>query len=231
MFNEVFSDIANRFQTWLQANNVGNLVVNNRKDYLNRAQRWLQIEKPWEGLVVDTSITINNGVASLPSDFISLIALGHSINSDGRIDWYYYRDSYGSSGYRPVSTFSKYSGQTWSLKFFTGYPYQPNICRYQKKLDDFVDTGVEYSFFPGELLLKVGQLLRIEDYEPEGRDYNTTKIAIDRLLKKYKNMEYQNNKMVFNTLDDNGNVLSFDSHSLDGSDISNYNSHNIGKDC
>ena len=79
VFNEVFSDIANRFETWLQSNNAGRLVANNRKDYINRAQRWLQLEKPWEGLVVDSSITISNGVASLPPEFISLIALGHSI--------------------------------------------------------------------------------------------------------------------------------------------------------
>ena len=231
MFNELFADIANRFELWSQANNAGSTIANSRKDYLNRAQRWLQLEKPWEGLVTDSSLTITDGIAPLPNDYITLVTLGYSVNSDSKINWYYYRDADGGEGYRPVPTFSKSTGLSWTLHFFTGYPYQPNICRYQKKLDDFEDTGVEYSFFPGELLLKVAHLLRIEDYEPEGKDYNTVKIAIDRLLKKYKNREYQNNKMSLEVLDDYGNKLQFSNTTLNGIDSSNRSSYNIGMDC
>ena len=124
-------------------------------------------KKIWECQVIDTTLTISNGYASLPSDYLSLVALGYSHNNDGKIDWFYYRNTNRAKGYRVVSTPSKSSGLSYQLQFFTGYPYTPNILRYQKRLDDFEDIGTEYCVLPGELLFAVAKMLRFEDIMQE----------------------------------------------------------------
>jgi hypothetical protein len=214
VFNELLGDIANRFQTWLQASNTGTLVTNNRKDYINRAQRWLQNERVWDDQVRATSLTVSSGYASLPSDMVSLVAVAWDQDSDGKPEWYYYRDGDQGRGYRIVPTHTKAAGTSWQIQMFTGWPYTPNMCLYQKKLEDFEDTGTEYSFFPGELLLRVAQLIRQEEYNP--KDYAVIKLSVKDLLKKYKGMQYQNPSMKRDVLDNNGNKIVLESQSLNG---------------
>ena len=231
MFNETYLEISNRFKSFLQASSIGTLLPDVAKDYLNRAQRWLQLETPWTGLVVDTPLTIIDFIATFPSDFISLVSLGHSIIDDGKINWYYYRDAAGYEGYTLIPVFSKDVGMVWKAKFSGSYPYSPNVCRYQKKLSDFTATGTEYSFFPGDLLFAVAKYLRIIDYNPNGADYKTHTVEIERLLKNCKKLQYQNNKIEWVTLGRDGMPVDYKTMNLTGS-YSSYQSNYIpGRDC
>jgi len=215
-FNETFSDIANRFQTWSQADNVGTLVTNNRKDYLNRAQRWLQQERDWDGQVEQTSLTVRNSYASLPSDLVSLVAVGYDQEGDGKAEWFYYKSGRRGHGYRLVPTFTKAAGLSWQIQLFSGWPYVPNLVLYQKRLEDFEDSGTEYSFFPGELLLRVAQMIRQGEFEKGSDKYNRISRDVDVLLKKYIGLQFQNNEMRRVIVDDNGNPIHIDAYSLTG---------------
>ena len=217
MFNETFSDIANRFQLWAQTKNAGTLIANTRKDYLNRAQRWLQLERAWDAQVVSTSLTVSNSYASLPTDLISLVAIGYDQDGDGKAEWYYYKDGTRGHGYRLVPTHTKAAGTTWQIQLFTGWPYVPNLVLYQEKLDDFEDTGTEYSLFPGELLIRVAQMIYQGEYEKDNNKYNRLHNDVLNLLKKYEGMQYQNTEMRRDVLDDNGNPIHLESYTLSGS--------------
>ncbi|HUT00622.1 MAG TPA: hypothetical protein VMY59_09925 [Candidatus Thermoplasmatota archaeon] len=216
MFNEVFRDVANRFQTWLMTHNVGTLVENARKDYLNRALMWLELQKQWECQVTDTSLTVSGGIASLPSNFLSMISIGHSHQNDGKIDWFYYNNSLRPQGYRLIPTGSRLTGYSYNIKFFNGYPFTPNILRYQKKFELFEDNGVEYIPLPGELLYEVAKLLRIEDIAHDGDKYAMSRRSVDLLLKRYEALQYKNTIMKREVLDNNGTPITIDSNTLCG---------------
>jgi hypothetical protein len=101
-------------------------------------------------------------VAALPSDYGLLIHCYADTDSDGKPDYYYFKDGELIDGFKLVPNFSKSSGHSFSIQFFQS-PLEPLYIDYQTALENFTGEGTEYSFFPKNLLFRKMQHLRCLD--------------------------------------------------------------------
>jgi len=226
---EVFSDVANRFEVWYKNNNTGKTVVNARKDYLNRAQDVLQLYRPWEYLWVDLELSLVDRQQTLPSNWLRNIVIGTDQDNDGKLDYYYYRYGRKGRGFKIVSDFKggvAAAGKSYVIKFFFD-PVTPVIMRYQKILPDFEDSGVEPSYFPGELLLRTAQLAVLgEDGSVQSSEFQRSQTQWQRLMKDYEQaVQFDGDELRRDIVLESGRLLQLDSINLTGSDGGRMNRH------
>lgn len=204
--------ISRRLEDWL--NTIGGGSVSNLPlDLLNRAQDWLGTYKPWDGLVKRAELTLSNGRAVLPADWVMTLAVFNADDS-GYPTQYYYRDARQVGGYRVVSSFDKDTGHVVEYEFFDA-PSGPVYLLYQMDLGDFVGSGTEYSFYPGELLLAIAQKIHIEETGLSGGETQVLLRKAEEQLDNYvKHHMYQNGEMRMRMNDWYGNEVAAESYSL-----------------
>jgi len=214
---ELYSEIEPRLADWLQ--NTGGSVSDLPLDLLNRSQHRIEGERQWSYLTVEATLTLSGTSATLPADFGKLIALGLDPVGNGRISWFFVNRGKEERWYKIIPAFSKATGHAWTIKWETA-PSSSPVIRYQKRLVDFVGTGTEYSFFPGELLLRTAQMIRIVEKGLSGPEMRAITDDRDRLFHDYKQAhQYEDAPMDMVQIDEAGNDLSMDIVSLDGNDL------------
>lgn len=214
---DLYSEIKNRFLDFIDEDNTGANVSDLALDYLNRSQKALRMYRKWEELLVTASLTLSGNSATLPADCGELLRVYHDSNSDGAPDWYYFhRDSDTSRGYYITNTFAKATGHTRTITFYSTPSHTPKID-YIQVLTDFVGTGTEYSFFPGELLLcKAKELYLLDAGLVNQPEIKAIKDQLKELLADYiAGHQYVNYPMEAVVLDDVGVPITFETYSFD----------------
>lgn len=214
--SDLFSEIKNRLTDWLES--TGGAVTALEKDLLNRAQRSLWNNAPWDYLVKTQALALTNKAATLPADFGKVLSVWHDSDGDGRPDFYYYNSSrYADNGYYIRDAFAKATGHAWTITFFAA-PSNTPYLEYQATLANFADSGTEYSFFPGDLLLLKAQEIHITEMGLVGSEYQAIKTRLEEELRDYKQAHQWINhdpRVVQN--DWHGDPIEVPNYALDGS--------------
>lgn len=226
-YNDTYTDISYRLKDWLQVK--GGYVTTLEKDLLNRAQAELCRAADWDQLVkLSSALTVSSNIASLPADCARIIDVFDDSDGDGKPDHYYHQEGDENYGYRLLDAFTKAAGHVQTIKFFNS-PSASIYLRYVYFLTDFAATGTEYSFFPGELLLKTAQVIHASEFS------DVTASGLDvllptqqKLLAEYKVGHLYRNRENYRHIRDTRGVRVFnDDIGLDGSaEIQ----QNIGRD-
>ena len=163
---DLYADLAKDFKEWLGKGDVGKHTSSFAKRYLNRSQKALNIYRSWKALTKKyQTLSLTSKVGTYPTDCVKLIRVYEDSDGDGLPDKFYTNDEY---IIKP--TFTKAAGLSKTITFYSA-PSSTIYLDYVIKLDDFEDSGSdEYSFFPGELLLKKAQCLYLEQDGRIGTD-------------------------------------------------------------
>jgi hypothetical protein len=214
---DTYTEFENRIKDWLNYAGTGANVSNLPLDLANRAQSWLTMYKAWNDMIKTASLTLVSGnTYSLPTDFARIIYFYYDSDSDGKPDGYYHHQGRYNGGYKLLDTFAKATGHSRTVTFFNTLSQTPSI-KYQFQLTDFAGTGTEYSFFPGELLLRTAQRLHIVE---TGLTSKEMLILIDEHKKTLRDYEqahhYVDSEMRISINDDNGAEISTYNMNLNG---------------
>lgn len=186
IYTETYLQISNRYKEWLtDQDRIGDFVTDVIKDNINRARQRLWESNYWDDLMVEQSLTLVDKAVTLPSNYGKTHSVFHDTDSDGKPDYYYYRDGRPAEGYKLRDIYDKDTGHSFKMTFYLD-PNETPIILYQKIIDDFTGTDTEKLFFPGELLLKEAQLLHKEDADDLGTDYDKLKIKRDLIYSDYQ---------------------------------------------
>lgn len=204
--NETYAEISPRLSDWVQFSSGGN-VGNPTLDLLNRAQNWLIDYLKWEGVTKRVTLSITNKVATLPSDLVAILSVYEDADSDGRPDTFYYASGNTGEGYLVTDSFTKAAGQAKTITFFNT-PNNSVTLEYQGQLYDFTGEGTEYSFFPGELLIRTAQLIHIEETGLSGAEMGVIRNSQAKLAESYRaKSQYNNRKLSMRINDALGNEV------------------------
>ena len=224
----LFSDLQLRLKSWLQIDDESSFITSTSLDLLNRAQNWLIMYKPWSKLLKRSALTLADKNASVPSDFAYELKLySKPSGATGAPDIYYTRENKYERGYEINDGFTKAAGHAEVISFYQ-VPSWPVYLEYIRTLDDFTGEGVEYSFFPGELILAVAKVIHAE----EMGGLTTGEVAQLRdsrqlLLDAYvSSSQYNNGDLSMHVNDAIGNPIEIDDYTMMGSELSNTNACN-----
>lgn len=186
---------------------------------INRAAQQLWQLRYWDYLLTTSSLSLDsNNQVSLPSDFGRVYQVYADPDSDGRPDYYFFRNSRDRQyRYTVESTFDKSTGQAWTMTFAKAPQYSP-ILKYQKVLEKFTGSGTEYSYFPAQLVILRAKLNHaVDNGLTGGPEYQETRNEYNEFLKEYMAAhQYQNNEMVLEQNDINGREVVNEEYNLDG---------------
>lgn len=214
---ETYTVISNRLSDWLRV--TGGKVSNLPLDLLNRGQNKIQGEKPWSKLMFNIEleqVEDETNTYLLPDEMITYKLLGYDTDEDGKMDGYFYRHARRSQGFEIEDRFDKAAGHKYYVRFYVA-PFNTPIVRYQKQLTDFTGEDTEYSYFPGEFLLRAAQLVHIEETGLKPSDVQIIKNSYNDELKKYESNHHMvNNDLRMEMLDNAGTPISTESTSLQG---------------
>jgi len=228
MYSETYETLSKRFKEWVtDRDHTGSYVSDIILDYINRAKEVLCDKAFWEDLMKQSSLTLTNKVASLPSDYAKTYGVFHDSDGDGKPDFFYYNNGKYENGYRLQRTFSKAAGSSFTMSFFRDPSYTVTLL-YQALLEDYTGEGTEYLFFPGELMLKQAQILYKEDADDVGGDYDRLVVAFNKLLTEFKaGHQYSNPDFKMEQNDAQGNVVQNENYNLlDGGNGDNHSYDN-----
>lgn len=193
LFKDTFEDIATSFNSWVDsditdATYVSNLVL----EYANRAQESLLSEAAlgWQYLTKTVQLSLSGLTAALPSDYGLLINCYADTDSDGKPDFYYFKDGELLEGFKLLPNFTKSAGHAFSIQFYQN-PLEPLFIDYQTALEDFTGEGTEYSFFPHNLIFRKMQHLRcldkgmLDEWKALSTDF---KIEMDKFKSQHQNI-------------------------------------------
>ncbi|MBN1294365.1 MAG: hypothetical protein JXB48_21190 [Candidatus Latescibacteria bacterium] len=192
MFSDLYSDLANTFNEWLENTPTGgDYVTNLTVDYANRAQDSLWSDPPngWSLLTRSTQLTITNLVATLPSGCGKLINIYSDEDQDKKPNRYYFKDGGVINGFKFIPAFAKATGHSTTIQFYQA-PVEPVFCDYQVKLDAFSGSGTEYLFFPKNLMFCKMQELRCLD-KGMLKEWDAISVEFNRELDRFKS-QHQN---------------------------------------
>lgn len=193
LFKDTFEDIATSFNSWVDSDITDATYVSNLNlEYANRAQESLLSEAVlgWQYLTKTVQLTLSNLVAALPSDYGLLINCYADTDSDGKPDYYYFKDGELLEGFKLVPGFTKSGGHSFSIRFYQS-PLEPVYIDYQAALENFTGEGTEYSFFPKNLLFRKMQHLRcldkgkLDEWKALGIDFETD---LDKFKSQHQNI-------------------------------------------
>jgi hypothetical protein len=225
MFNqETIGTIRNRLTDWLITTGSGGSVTDLPLDLINRAQAWLVQHSEWQGLVSVATLTVTDRQATLPSNCAKVIRIGADSDGDNKLDFWYRKGGDYLHGYDVENSFDEDTGHSWTLTFYQDPTFTPVKLIYQKNLSDYTaeDDG-KYSFFPGELLTRCAQKIRIEETGLVNAEVGVIQNAFYEQLTEFKaNHQYNNDDGRFILKDDRGNDISMDGWGLGYGPV-NYN--------
>lgn len=202
-----YTEYKNRMNDWMKHIATGANITDRTLDLANRAQDWLIMYKPWSDLVKTQALTVTDNQADFPSDFARMVHCNWDSDADGKPEGYFYNLGPSNKGYIVENTFTKAGGHSRVIKFFNTLGVDP-IMKYVYKLDDFAGTGTEYSFFPGELLLRTAQLLHIEEKGLSKIEYDMIYRSHNRLLTNYTQAHHYVNQELNRRINDSlGNEI------------------------
>jgi len=215
--NEPYSTFSKRLTDWL--NTAGGEVTNLTLDLINRAQYRLATYRAWDGLITHYALEMHGLSAVLPDDFYGAVCRVYvDVNGDNKPDVYYYRDAQAGTGYLIKDTFTKEAGHRWEIIFFAR-PQAAPIIVYPRALPDFTGSGIEYSFFPPELLLAAAKVIHIEESDLVGDEYNAIQRQYLTLLRDYEQAhQYQNTELRMAQIDASGKETEVVGYDLGGGD-------------
>lgn len=168
----------------------------------------------------------------LPADMAAFTTIFLDSNLDGKPDMFLYRHARHHDGYEIEDRFDKSTGHRWVVKFFTAPSYTPR-CYYQRKLDDFLDDDVttQYSFFPGELLLRTAQLIHIEETGLTGAEVQVIINSQEKQIRDYEQAHNcVNNDLRMEVKDDNGHLITTEASDLQGNYSGYHNYQGFDRD-
>jgi len=152
--NDLYSDVLIKLGIYVESDvnedNLGLILINEARQNLSRM-------KIWHNMLVHTDLTITDNIAVLPSDILDLRI--YAIDQDTDDDLYPDQDSgffymgTNTTGYEFIPSGNKDTGYTTVLHFYDP-PVSKIHCIYQRKLENFIGAGTEYTFFPGSLIVK-----------------------------------------------------------------------------
>jgi hypothetical protein len=209
-----YSTFSKRLDDWLIE--LGGEVTNLTLDLFNRAQDWLLLRRDWEDLIVRYELTLSNDSASLPSDLSRILRVWHDSDGDGKPDFYYYAYARHDDGYYVSDSFTKSGGHSKTATFYRTPSHTPTV-EYIKTLEHFTGSGVEYSFFPPDLLLRTAQKTHIEEADLVGNEYQAIINSHAEMLRDYEaSHQYRNRDMRSEVLDDHGDPIDVEQYNLSG---------------
>ena len=210
-----YTEFANRLNDWLIASSTGANVTNYALDLANRAQNWLTMHRLWDDQLKTQSLTLVSNAASMPADYAALEGIYYDSDSDNKPDGYFYRNGRVNSGYKITDVFTK-AGHARTITF-NGTVSETPILQYQYFLDDFIGTGTEYSFFPGELLFRTAQMLQIISTGLVNREQQQVLTFQKDVLKEYEAHHlWVNSAMRVDLLDNQGKNINTNDYNLSG---------------
>lgn len=168
-YNDLYSEIAARFTNWLETSNSSDDIADLSLDYLNRALSSLLLEAPrgWDYLTNDRYELTLGGTSgnecTLPTDCGVVLRIFTEISGNKKPLIYYSKDGNIHSGFRFISSFSRTAGFTENKIEFFITPTTTPYLKYQKLVETFTGSGIEYSPFPGDLLLMEAQRIRCRE--------------------------------------------------------------------
>lgn len=225
LHSDLFSNIKNAFLDWMDdQDNTGGNTADTALATLNRAQANLERNDCWDLLVKNANLTLggtDGRTANLPSDFSGeVIAVGVDTNSDGKLDYFYYRDSTDvSTSYKIRYVFATATGFTGTIQFQSD-PQNTPVIIYKIKLPAFTGSGTEYSFFPFDLLLYEAMNIHITESGIVGADLGAIDKKRKELLRDFRQeQQYKNNDMRSVQNDSRGYPVYNGGYSLTGESI------------
>lgn len=177
--NNLVSTLLNRLNDSLNAR--GGNVTDLALDLINRSHNEkVANEANWPGLQKSVELTLSNNSATLPTDISRIIRVESDSNSDNKPEEYYFNEGELTRGYKISSSYDKATGTIETISFFQA---PTNVVKlvYFPTLPAFTGTGVEYTYFPGNLVLAGAKVLHSED----GGIFT---IDTDRLIRSYQDM-------------------------------------------
>ncbi len=222
MHNELFSDAYKRMLDWIIESNTGGNVLDVSLDYLNRAQRELRISEKWTELIARSTLSITSKIATLPSDIGEIDCVYHPDSNEKPDMFYFNKSTFSSDGYREVNSGNKDAGYTKTLKFYVS-PIGSVTIEYYKELLDFINSGTEYLWFTGNLMVTQAQILYLaEEGMTTTNQYKEITDLFDKFMTNFKRgHQYVNNDYRMVQRDYYGNEINTPGYNLvDGEDES-----------
>lgn len=227
VYKDLISTLRGRLNDWLIVNPVGGNIANLDLDLLNRAQGWLCTYRPWDFLKKSAALTLgSSNIAVLPDNLWQILEVYADVNGDGKPDWWYYQDDPDiSKRYVLNSTFDTTTGHVWTISFpSTAAVLQSLVVRYIASLPDYVGATsdgtpvVEYSFWPGELLLRCAQKIFLEENGIVNDNKNAIMVSFREQLTNFEQFAQKTNVAMDHTIKNrNGVPVKMFGHAMDGS--------------
>jgi hypothetical protein len=213
---DLYATIINRLNDWL--NVAGGNVSDIGLDLMNRAQARLQREVEWDGRIYRHTCVMTGLSTPMPDNFLQEVRVFHDLNGDGKPDYFYYQNGDAQNGYKKEDVFALATGHVITFTFFSPLQGTP-IVEYIPVLADFTGTGTEYSYFPGELILKLAQLIHSEEMPDDMTNGGLKAIekSYQMQLQEYRRAHYGANRDTKRIITDyHGNSIRPGNMSLDG---------------
>jgi hypothetical protein len=235
LYGETISVIRKRLRNWLVYSASGSELDYLDLDLLNRARQWLEnVKWKWDPLAVIVPLTMaTDRTAICPSD----MKTPHEVFVDPVVTnkpniWF--SEDHSDVAFRYTKFYTPFSttdngatvtGGYWTIQFPSVSPLLSNPkLRYTKFLPDYVgydDQGaeiVEYSFFPGNLLLRTAQKIFAEE---KGITGDNVKPILDGFKEELQNYitsnQFSNQVADFTPKNRFGQPIQISGYALDGS--------------
>lgn len=196
-----YAEYAKRIKDWMMHAATGANVTDRSLDLANRAQEWLMQYKDWSDLTITAALTVSDNEADFPADFARMVNCNWDSDADGKPEGYFYSNGPLNKGYVIVNTFTKAAGNSRVIKFFNTLGVAPRMT-YVYNLDDFTGEDTEYSFFPGNLLLRTAQRLHIEEFGLTTKEMNQIIISQKEMLRDYTQAHHYVNQQLNRRIND-----------------------------
>jgi hypothetical protein len=204
-YNEKISTIRARLSDWLKI--TGGAVTNLDLDLLNRAHQWLQSYRNWDCLKKTVALSVADNLIEgvtypkssiLPIDLDTIFSVYVDNATVGMPNIYFYEnDNDIAQRYTKQYLFNS-ADATKSFWLITWPSVSPLLsgpkCEYLRIVPDFTGSEAdEYSFFPGELLLRCAQKIRIDEKGLTGDNNQALLLSFREVLSQFERMNQANN--------------------------------------
>jgi hypothetical protein len=213
-WNAKVSDIKSELTDWLKTR--GGSVSDLPLSLINRARQRIWSHRPWDFFITTGTLTLSNNSASLPTDMGAIVQIYHDSDSDGKPDWFYYRnDARVDHRYVITAAFTLAADPVWTITFPSS-PASSPIVRYMKAIENCTaDTNRLY--FPAELVMRCAQLCHIIEKNLRGNEISVIRDDYERLLIDFEQLcQNSNNAMDMQLVDNIGDPIQTESYDIDG---------------
>jgi hypothetical protein len=225
------SDVKPQITDWLKqrGGSVSDLPLN----LINRGRERIWGYRPWDFLCTAYALTVSNKSATLPADIGRILSVYHDSDSDGKPDWFYFRnDTRVDHRYSIATTVSLTAAPSHVMSWPTAPNSTPYVY-YQKAIDD-VSLDTHYLVFPRELVIRAAQLSHIIEKNLRGNEMEGIQRDFDRLMIDFEQVcQHNNNAMNLVMNDAAGDPICTEQYTMEGA-VGNYtsphdNSYDYGK--